>query len=89
MPLMSSPWAKKAQENGFDVLVSNQNISLVTMKKSDKREGYILRFINNYPYTQETNLTVGKVTKNLAFGKYEVKTFFYDGQLHELDTMEI
>jgi alpha-mannosidase len=83
------PLGEKDKEDNFTVSVSNKNISLVAMKKSDKRDGYILRLINNYKDAQETSITVGDVTQNYAFGKYEVKTFFYDGQLHELDLMEI
>lgn len=83
------PLGDKAEENSFTVSVSNKNISLVTMKKSDKKDGYILRLINNYKASQETDLTVGKATQNLVFSRYEVKTFFYDGDLHELELMEI
>ena len=83
------PLGEMDTENEFTVSVSNQNISLVTMKKSDKRDGYLLRLINNYKDTQETTLTVGKATQNVTFTKYQVKTFFYDGMLHELDMMEI
>lgn len=59
------------------------------MKKSDKREGYILRLINNYKGTQQTSITVGNQMKDITFNKYEVKTLFYDGNLCELDRMEI
>lgn len=83
------PLGEMDTENEFTVSVSNQNISLVTMKKSDKRDGYLLRLINNYKDTQETTLTVGKATQNVTFTKYQVKTFFYDGMLQELDMMEI
>lgn len=83
------PLGEKDIENKFDVNVSNTNITLVTIKKSDKREGYILRLINNYKEAQKTSITVGNQTQNVVFNKYEVKTFFYDGNLCELDRMEI
>jgi alpha-mannosidase len=83
------PLGEMDTQSRFDVSVSNKNISLVTMKKSDKRDGYILRLINNYKDAQETNVTVGKDTQAYIFGKYEVKTLFYDGSLHELEIMEI
>lgn len=76
-------------ENKFEVKVSNKNIVLVTMKRSDKRDGYLLRLINNYQEAQNSSLTVGTDTKTVHFGKYEVKTFFYDGTLTELENMEI
>lgn len=83
------PLGENDREHSFTVSVSNKNISLVTMKKADKKEGYILRLINNYKDTQQTDLTVGNTVKHFVFGKYEVKTLFYDGSLRELDTMEI
>lgn len=83
------PLGERDTENKFDVCVSNKNISLVTMKKADKKDGYILRLINNYKDTQEATITVGKDTQAYVFGKYEVKTLFYDGSLHELPIMEI
>lgn len=83
------PLGEKDIENKFDVSVSNTNITLVTMKKYDKREGYILRLINNYKEAQKTSITVGNQTQNVVFNKYEVKTFFYDGNLCELDMMEV
>lgn len=86
---MCSPLGERDTENKFDVCVSNKNISLVTMKKSDKKDGYILRLINNYKQEQKTEITVGEDTQAYVFGKYEVKTLFYDGSLHELKIMEI
>ena len=83
------PLGERDDENKFDVNIKNKNISLVTMKKSDKQDGYIFRFINNYKEPQETSITVGQATKDVIFSKYEVKTFYYDGKLQELDTMEI
>lgn len=83
------PLGENDREHSFTVSVSNKNISLVTMKKADKQEGYILRLINNYKDTQQTDLTVGNTVKHFVFGKYEVKTLFYDGSIQELDAMEI
>lgn len=83
------PLGEVTAPKDFTVSVSNKNISLVTMKKSDKRDGYILRLINNYKKPQETAITVGQASLALAFGRYEVKTLFYDGSLWLLDTMEI
>ena len=83
------PLGERDKEDIFTVSVSNKNISLVTIKKSDKRDGYILRLINNYKDSQKTEITVGKVTQAIVFTKYEVKTLFYNGSLYELDTMEI
>ena len=83
------PLGESQQEIDFAVSVSNKNITLVTMKKSDKRDGYLFRLINNYQDAQETSLTVGNATQKIVFTQYEIKTFFYNGELHELNTMEI
>ena len=83
------PLGKSVTDNGFGLNVSNKNITLVTMKKSDKKNGYLLRLINNSSEEQTTVLTVGNAECSALFGKYEVKTFFYDGTLCELEMMEI
>ena len=83
------PLGEMDAEKDFTVSVSNKNISLVTIKKSDKRDGYILRLINNYKDSQEAQIAVGAATETVVFTKYEVKTLFYDGKLHQLDLMEI
>lgn len=83
------PLGERVTDNGFGMHVSNKNITLVTMKKSDKKNGYILRLINNSSVGQTTTLTVGNAECSALFGKYEVKTFFYDGTLCELEMMEI
>lgn len=83
------PLGERDKESDFAVCISNPNISLVTMKKAQKRDGYILRLINNYQASQDAVFTVGGATQKLDFGKYEVKTLFYDGNLQELNRMEI
>lgn len=83
------PLGEKVESSNFNVEVSNKYITLVTMKKSDKKDGYLLRLFNNYKEAQDTAISVGNNTKTVTFGKYEVKTFLYDGNLTELDTMEI
>lgn len=83
------PLGEKASENSFAVSSSNPDIVLAAMKKSDKRDGYILRLINNCQKAQSTMLTVGTDTQTITFHPYEVKTLFYDGALTELDLMEI
>lgn len=83
------PLGERVTDNGFGLNVSNKNITLVTMKKSDKKNGYIVRLINNSSEEQTTLLTVGNAESSVLFGKYEVKTFFYDGTLCELEMMEI
>ena len=72
------PLGEEVEKKNFDVQVSNKNIVLVAMKKADKKDGLILRFINNCSTKQETNKKIGNQTCKVQFGKYEVKTFFYD-----------
>jgi alpha-mannosidase len=73
----------------FGVELSNKNIVLSAMKKADEREGLILRLFNNYSKNAETKLTIGGVTCSIEFGKYEVKTVYFDGEIHFLPEMEI
>ena len=83
------PLGEEVEKKNFDVQVSNKNIVLVAMKKADKKDGLILRLINNCSVKQETNIKIGNQTCKVQFGKYEVKTFFYDEALTELEHMEI
>lgn len=83
------PLGEKCTSNEFHMNVSNKNVALVTMKKSDKKNGYILRLINNSSKEQTTTITIGKNELSVLFKKYEVKTFLYCGTLCELDMMEI
>lgn len=83
------PLGTECKANPFDVQVSNENIVLATMKKADKREGYLLRLVNNCSTAKETKVTIGDKACNLKFGKYEVKTLLYNGELTELENMEI
>lgn len=83
------PLNEKASEAPFDIQISDPNITLATMKKSDRRAGYIIRLMNNYKEARETTLTVGASTERFCFGAYEVKTIYYDGSLQELETLEI
>ncbi len=73
----------------FTVNISNKNIVLAAMKKSKNNEGYILRLVNNCSEQQSTTLSVANANVEVSFGKYEVKTYLYDGNLNELDRMEI
>lgn len=43
------------------------------------KEGYILRILNNNPKPYTGKLTLCGIKENLSFGKYEAKTFLYDG----------
>lgn len=83
------PLGKQQADNPFEVALSNKDIVLEAMKKSDKREGYLFRLMNNASYPQSTVLNVRNEKIELSFGKYEVKTIYYDGKLTELEMMEI
>lgn len=82
------------EEPSSDPLVSisltNQNIHLVTVKKSVQKDGYIFRLENNSSLEQETALKVGSSSISLSFGRYEVKTILYcEGKLLEEKEMLI
>lgn len=83
------PMGTDCKETPFDVQISDKDIVLATMKKADKRDGYILRLVNNFSDFRQTEVKVGDAVCSVNFGKYEVKTLFYNGQLVELKNMEI
>lgn len=83
------PLGNEKEEHPFEVKLSNTQIVLTAMKKSDRREGYLFRLINNSSEEKKTELMAGKDKMELTFGSYEVKTILYDGNLQELTQMEI
>ena len=60
--------------------LSNRDIVLVTMKKQEGGDAYILRLHNNFGEPQTCELTVGKAAISLEFGKYEVKTVVLENE---------
>lgn len=62
---------------GFTLAIDNSDIVLAAMKKSDTREGYLLRLVNNSARPAETRLDINGETLALVFGEYEVKTILF------------
>ena len=60
--------------------IQNKDIVLVTMKKAQECEGYVLRLLNNSAQPAETVVECGGTSISLAFGRYEVKTIIYANQ---------
>lgn len=83
------PLGESSDKTPFEVQLSNPDIVLATMKKADKRDGFILRLINNCGMQQTTDIKVNDAVVSVVFERYEVKTFLYNGSLTELDAMEI
>ena len=78
------------QSNGFAVSLSDDSVTLVTMKKADSRDALIFRLINNTEHDRKTEFSAGDATIALDFGKYEVKTVIYEnGSLSECSRMII
>ena len=70
--------------------IQNKDIVLVTMKKAQECEGYVLRLLNNSSQPAETVVECGGTSISLAFGRYEVKTIIYaNQQLIEKDRLMI
>ena len=83
------PDGKGENSQGF-VEVSNPNVTLVAMKKSQQSEGYVLRFLNNSSQQARSTVYVLGTEITLTFGKYEVKTLLYrEGRLEEVAEMLI
>ena len=66
------------------LVIENNNIALVAMKKGIEKDGIIIRLMNNTEITSKTKITIGEDTAELSFGKYEVKTIIYNGGFKEL-----
>lgn len=74
----------------FSLTISDPDIVLVAMKKSVEKSGYVMRLLNNYRQAREITMNCCGSGIVLSFGKYEVKTVFYDGNsLTELPEMII
>jgi alpha-mannosidase len=64
---------------GFNVSISDDCISAVTVKKADGREAMIFRLLNNTDRSRTSTLRVDDAEIELSFGKYEVKTVLLEG----------
>ena len=58
--------------------LDNEAVSLVAFYM--ERDSYVLRFVNNTESRENVCVTVMGQKFNLAFGKYEAKTYIYDGK---------
>ena len=74
----------------FKIALDNPDISVVTVKKSEQKDGYIIRLFNGKETPDSAALIFGGVGKKFDFGKFEVKTILFDGnRLQECDKMYI
>ncbi len=79
------PTIDRRADNGYCLKTSNPAIALVTMFRARETDGYLLRLQNNTAGEQSTTVTCTECSRDLHFGKYEVKTLrLYNGQLEEL-----
>ena len=84
------PTKDEKKDNGFDITTSNPNVNVVTIKKGDQINGYIIRMQNNTSLNQINTLNFGNKSISLCFTKYEVKTVLFDGdELKEIEEMLI
>ena len=75
---------------GFNVSLSDNSVSVVTVKKADNREAIVFRLHNNTDRDLDTTLTVDGADIALSFVKYEVKTVLLEnGELFENDAIII
>ncbi len=78
-PLPHTPTAQP-----FDVRLTDDTVSLVTMKKAGNGRGILFRLLNNTDAPAETTLCINMLAQKLAFGPFEVKTVrYHNGQLTE------
>ena len=87
--IFPTPQTKKPTRD-FKVSLSDEAVSVATVKKADGREAIIFRLLNNTDREAQTTLTVDGASINLTFTKYEVKTvLFENGALTEESEMLI
>ncbi len=67
------------EEKNFSFTLSNEEIGLVTLKKAEEKDGYIIRLLNNSPSDSSTDVEFCGAKTKVEFGKYEVKTLLFDG----------
>ena len=74
----------------FSLALDDRDVTLVTMKKRDCADSYLIRLFNGCGEAKKTTLTLNNISLLLNFGRYEVKTIEYkDGILTELDQLII
>lgn len=84
------PTKNEKADNGIDIFTDNPYINLVTIKKGEQVNGYVIRLENNTSKNQSVNLKVASENIELSFGKYEVKTIVLsNGKLQEVKEMLI
>lgn len=74
------PTGTKKPEKDFSLELSNKNVTLVTLKKSEERNGYVLRLLNNSPVAATTAIKLCRAEITTEFSAYEAKTYLYDGE---------
>ena len=80
----------RKSNGGFNVNISDDSISAVTVKKADGRDAMIFRLLNNTDKPRRATLSVDGAAVELSFGKYEVKTVLLEnGKLTESEELII
>ncbi|MBO5648581.1 MAG: hypothetical protein J6S76_01550, partial [Clostridia bacterium] len=65
-------------------VISDREIVLVTMKRAQEGDGYLLRLLNNTAGARSCTVSMGGAELSLDFGAYKVRTVrFADGKLTE------
>lgn len=77
------------EEAGKTLVIENKNVALVTMKKSDGQDGYVIRLMNNAEQPTITKVIFGNENIELKFSKYEVKTIIYNNGFKECEQIII
>lgn len=90
-PVVVNAFPNGSGEKGQELMeVSNPNVTLIAMKKSQQTDGYVLRFFNNSAEHTVDRVRLLDASITLEFKKYEVKTLvYYEGKLREVVEMLI
>ncbi len=74
------PTGTSYAEKSFSFVVSNKNVTLVTLKKAEEKKGFVIRLLNNSPVVAQTEIEFCGVKLFADFGSYKVKTYLYNGE---------
>ncbi len=77
------PTIDKKRDNGYQISIDNPNVHLVTVRKAQQTDGYIVRLQNNSAKATQATLKLGEREITVRFGKYEVKTVRHDEKVTE------
>ena len=82
------PWESCGSSKEFVLTLSDNDVTLVTLKKRDRADSYLLRLYNGCKEGKTASVKLNQAEITLNFGKYEVKTVEYNRNENTLTEAE-